>query len=190
MREADTLAVSLVFFGGGLRTAPRSQGHGVRVARNNAAFAFRLSPPAGRGPRRGSSAHTSGRRDAPSRRRHRRLRHVEELVGHQEPPRAGARALRHALPQPHGRECGLDDVRIRHEVERAAVPVRPLGRVPIAIMAFGSVGLLRAALRRVNGIGVPAALLPATCMWSDVAADASLGAWGRPEANEPFPEVN
>jgi hypothetical protein len=38
------------------------------------------------------------------------LRHVEELVSHQKPLRTGARALRHALTQAHGRERRLDYV--------------------------------------------------------------------------------
>jgi hypothetical protein len=39
------------------------------------------------------------------------LRHVEELVGHQETLRSRALALRHALAEPDGRERGLDHVR-------------------------------------------------------------------------------
>src|SRR5690348_10660852 len=39
-----------------------------------------------------------------------RLRHVEELVGHQERLRAGARPLRHALAQSDRRERRLDHV--------------------------------------------------------------------------------
>lgn len=38
------------------------------------------------------------------------LRHIQELVGHQEALRAGARALRHPLAQSDRRERGLDDV--------------------------------------------------------------------------------
>ena len=38
------------------------------------------------------------------------LRHVEELVGHQQSFRARACALRHALAQPHGRKRRLDHV--------------------------------------------------------------------------------
>jgi hypothetical protein len=40
-----------------------------------------------------------------------RLRHVEELVGHQPNPHARARALRHALAQSHRRERRLDHIR-------------------------------------------------------------------------------
>ena len=39
------------------------------------------------------------------------LRHVQELVGHQEPLRARPGALRHTLAQPHCRERRLDHVR-------------------------------------------------------------------------------
>jgi hypothetical protein len=38
------------------------------------------------------------------------LRHVEELVSHQQPFRSRARALRHALTRSHGRERRLDHV--------------------------------------------------------------------------------
>jgi hypothetical protein len=39
-----------------------------------------------------------------------RLRHVEQLVGHQEALRPRARALRYPLAQPDRRERGLDHV--------------------------------------------------------------------------------